>query len=396
MNVEAAATLDLAVPLDFISEGVAISRFPYSNVRKHIFAPAQQELASHLQAILKMVENVSEVAGSVTRENLPKLLCIALPSTLAKLVLMRRLSCIVLPRHMLVHPIANFPPPEWFVQTQHDMFDIMPQPAADFSVTKIRELTRLVQSLVGKVDGCDASVRHGLSELCRYFLGCLHTLEVAATPVGIGPNSELSAVRQIFAALLASKLQNQESLNDVLALAGGAVPGLQGSFANLTMPDWRMLRRSQFRIDVSLNILQAQARRTSPMLQWCWVDSSPVKHRNFLNTIVSQIRCCDVVSVAEAANTLSRDIESSAHSDIERHLSAEIDRRSLSRRLLLRTTRTLPPVNLGSGKAGLDHKVSSFAYQLYLESLGADKFQESCSSIRPLVSTARFHRVTFS
>lgn len=366
--------------LRFMVEHAKLKPVPLSNVRKHLFMPVQTELLP----VLDVVRNaLVSMGGDASLAD--DLLCFMLPNTLAQLAVMER-DCIVVPRSVERRAFADFPDDAWLRRTRDQVRYGLEPACPSMSHTRFRMLFRELQDWSARLSTPGANVQDVVQEI-NTNIAWVRDIVFHLDPRR-SARAEESNESQIFVALASMLVKNQSQLDRLLKLCDHMM--VAGSDARwCEIPSAKTVRRAQFRLDMSLNIFRTQEQSTQPEVRWAWIDSSPISQRNFLNAKIATVPLKDVVATARAANALSLDCSLMCDDEdddvpfLERLL---LDRESLSKQLLSMTKHALCPVVLGSGRSGLDHKTSAFAYQLYLETLSAVRFRDMLGSIRSITT----------
>ena len=122
------------------------------------------------------------------------------------------------------------------------------------------------------------------------------------------------------------------------------------------------LRRTRFRMDLSLNITRKRRADEEPVWRYGWSDSPSTRNRNILNSKVAVIAKKDVVAAALAANQLSEDCATISSDSEEQTERRPIDRHALSMILLKLRVEKMTPVGIGS--SSLEHKSAAFILQI--------------------------------
>ena len=372
--VESVAPL-ASVPVTQALTSSGHQKISLASIRHHVFAPSPLELEA-IEADLKAA--TESLGFGYTPGRVP--LCVALPATLAHLLLSRKLKDLILPRCLHIHPLApDFPTASWLAKTEHSLGDGMDAVEGNFSHCRLRQALRQAQALVPLIAydavGAEtlASLISWLRDLVVYF-----DPESSFETTGNRARSRAASTKtELFTALVATQLKNQSSLPKVMAMCSHLFHGVSPQACVSS----KSVRRAQFRLDVATNIALAEESTLSPKVLWCWSDSSPVKFRNFFSTKVAEVPVSHLVEVAQAANRLSADCQNRRFDDSDLECSL-FDRTKASQVLLQRRERVLPPVMLGAGCAGLDHKVAAMAYQMYGETLSVSRLQRHLVNIR--------------
>ena len=138
------------------------------------------------------------------------------------------------------------------------------------------------------------------------------------------------------------------------------------------IPSRTTLRRAQLRLDTAFMLTQKQATVSAgPVIRFSWADSSPqvgrdwliIKERIPLDALIHTTCACNELVRAGAA--LTRDERSGFNMVLAQNVRE----------------RVLPPVAMGSGKTGIEHKVAAMLHALALESADSRTLDGALNSI---------------
>ena len=253
-------------------------------------------------------------------------MCLALPSPLAQLVIKGVWQRLVFPRPFQSRMFAEFPSQQWYDETKTEATRPLQLARCELSYSSVHRLQTQLQhwsqqlgflssqlTLAEDVESIQA-MQLEMREANGLVQSLLHRYDPMLCRQNLQASAELAA-RDILAVMVSFMLKDRNKTTE-LCLLLERLAGGTGALLQKSIRSSKTLRRCALQLDMASNIVRAktdfESLGSAAVLRYAWLDSSPLERRslNFMMGKYSQLRKDDVVAVARAANLLSKDCTS--------------------------------------------------------------------------------------